>query len=222
MRDVKLCVFDAYGTLFDVHSAVRRYAAAIGPKAEELSQIWRIKQLEYTWVRSLMRRHADFWSCTSAALDFALASLGLEGTTARQSLLHAYLALDAYPEVPGVLRDLRAAGFKTAILSNGTPAMLESAARSAEVEQEFDACISIEASGIYKPDPSVYRLVLDRFGMVPGEVSFQSSNAWDVAGAQAFGFRCVWVNRTGQPDEYGLRGSVAEMDSLSRLPQMVV
>jgi len=218
---VKLCVFDAYGTLFDVHSAVRRHAASIGMEAEELSKLWRTKQLEYSWVRSLMRRHADFWSCTTAALDFAIASLSLDDVAPRQALLDTYLQLDAYPEVPVMLASLRQTGLHTAILSNGTPAMLQGATRSAGLQDQFDACLSIEDCGTYKPDPSVYRLVVDRFSVKPAEVSFQSSNAWDVAGARSFGFGVVWVNRTKQPDEYGLRGSVAEVESLSSLPDLL-
>ena len=218
---IKLCAFDAYGTLFDVHSAVRRHASAIGPAADELSRLWRAKQLEYTWVRSLMRRHADFQACTAAALDYAMASHGLQDTGLRQALLDAYLALDAYPEVPGVLAALRRAGMKTAILSNGTPAMLQGAIVSAKLAGLFDACLSVEGCGIYKPDPSVYRLVTDRFGLGPAEVSFLSSNAWDIAGARAFGFHTAWINRTGQPDEYGLRGAVAELGSLAALPALL-
>ncbi|HZT19661.1 MAG TPA: haloacid dehalogenase type II, partial [Dongiaceae bacterium] len=214
MPAVTLCVFDAYGTLFDVHSAVARHAGRLGPEADALSRLWRVKQLEYTWVRSLMRRHADFQACTAAALDFALASLGIEDPDLRPALLEAYLRLDAYPEVPGVLRTLREAGLRSAILSNGTPAMLEGAVRAAGLEGLLDACLSVEERGIYKPDPSVYRLATDRFGVAPAEVSFQSSNAWDVAGARAFGFRAVWVTRTKQPDEYGLRGTVQEIASL--------
>jgi 2-haloacid dehalogenase len=220
MEQVKACVFDAYGTLFDVHAAVARHAQTIGSDAEAVSRLWRAKQLEYSWVRSLMRRHADFWTCTEEGLDFALASYGLQARAdIRAALLAAYRSLDAYPEARAVLERLRAAGFGTAILSNGSPAMLEHAVRSAGLTDLLDAVLSIEDAGIYKPDAAAYRLVVDRLGLPAPEISFQSSNAWDIAGAEAFGFRVNWINRTGQPSEYGLRGKVPELRSLAEIPR---
>jgi 2-haloacid dehalogenase len=168
-----------------------------------------------------MQRHTDFASCTAAALDFAMASLELEDSELRRTLLDAYLALDAYPEVPGVLERLRHAGLRLAILSNGTPSMIESAVGSAGLAGLFDVCLSVEACGIYKPDPRVYRLVTDQFSVEPADVGFLSSNAWDVAGARAFGFRVVWINRASQPDEYALRGAVPELTSLQELPHLI-
>jgi 2-haloacid dehalogenase len=222
MERVKACVFDAYGTLFDVHAAVARHAPAIGPDAEAVSRLWRAKQLEYSWVRSLMRRHADFWACTEESLDFALASYGLQARTdIRAALLAAYRSLDAYPEARAVLERLRAAGFGTAILSNGSPAMLEHAVRSARLADLLDAVLSIEDAGIYKPDAAAYRLVVERLGLPAPEISFQSSNAWDIAGAEAFGFRVNWINRTDQPSEYGLRGKVPELRSLAEIPRQL-
>jgi len=221
MANVKVCVFDAYGTVFDVHSAVRAHAAKIGANADALSRLWRTKQLEYTWVRSLMRQHADFAAVTEASLDFAMASFGRadkadkDDKALRAALLEAYLVLDAYPEVPAVLRALKEAGMATAILSNGSPAMLERVVGSARLEGLFDALISVEEAGIYKPDPRVYQLAVDRFGVAATEMSFQSSNAWDVAGARAFGMRVMWVNRTGQPDEYGLAAANVEVRFLA-------
>ena len=167
-----------------------------------------------------MHRHADFASCTAAALDFAMASLGVENSDLRRNLLDAYLTLDAYPEVASVLDQLRLKRLRLAILSTGTPSMIESAVASAGLTGLFDACLSVEACVIYKPDPRVYRLVTDRLDVRPADVSFQSSNAWDVAGARAFGFRAVWISRTRQPDEYALRGSVPELISLADLPRL--
>jgi 2-haloacid dehalogenase len=218
MTAVRACVFDAYGTVFDVHSAVRRHAAEVGAAADAVSQVWRTKQLEYTWVRSLMGRHVDFWACTEDALEFALAVHGLaERPELAQALLGAYRELALYPEVRGVLEGLLARGIKIAVLSNGTPGMLAVAVGAAGLADLAMPLLSVEAVGIYKPDPKVYQLAVDALGVEREAISFQSSNAWDIAGATAFGFRAVWVNRTRQPFEYGLRGAVAEIGSLDEL-----
>jgi len=198
----RACVFDAYGTLFDVHSAVARHAAEIGPSAPALSQLWRQKQLEYTWTRSLMRRHADFWTVTGEALDVAMRAHAVESRTLREKLMQAYLALDAYPEVKDVLTRLKRMGVRTGILSNGSPAMLEAAVKSAALDQVLDDIFSVDMVQRFKPDPAVYDLVTTGWRLYPSSVSFQSSNRWDVAGATKFGFRTVWINRGGQPDEY--------------------
>ena len=217
---VRACLFDAYGTLFDVHSAVARHAEAVGPAAAAVSQTWRTKQLEYTWVRSLMRRYADFWTCTVDALDFALEAHGLgKRPDLATLLLAAYRGLDPFPEVRGVLEDLKARGLAIGILSNGTREMLEAAVESAGLADLGMPLLSVEPLGIYKPDARVYRLAADAFVLEPGEISFQSSNAWDVAGARAFGFRTVWINRGGRPDEYELRGEVAELPNLEGLAE---
>jgi 2-haloacid dehalogenase len=217
----KVYVFDAYGTLFDVHSAVARLSSRIGPQADRLSALWRTKQLEYSWVRSLMRRHADFWRLTEDALDFAIAAVPGVDPALRDPLLDAYRSLDAYPEVPAVLAELRRRGSQCAILSNGSPEMLSAAVRCAGLAELLDGVLSVEEAGIFKPDPSVYRLVLDRLGVAAGAVSFQSSNAWDVAGAAAFGFSAVWINRTAQPREYAdvnpTCGPIREVRDLSAL-----
>lgn len=216
---IRACVFDAYGTLFDVHSAVARHAEAVGPAAAEVSQTWRTKQLEYTWVRSLMRRHADFWTCTVDALDFALSAHGLgKRPDLAALLLGAYRGLAPFPEVRGVLEDLKARGIAIGILSNGTREMLEAAVEAAGLADLGMPLLSVEPLGVYKPDARVYRLAADAFVLEPGEISFQSSNAWDVAGARAFGFRTVWINRGAAPDEYDLRGDVPELPSLDELP----
>lgn len=198
----RVAVFDAYGTLFDVHAAVARHAGAIGPDATALSETWRAKQLEYTWVLGLAGRHASFWDLTERALDHALARHPAVDRALRSRLLDAYRDLDAYPEVPGTLRALRGAGWRTAILSNGDAAMLARAVASAGLADDLDAVLSVETAGTFKTAPAAYRLATERFGVAPGAVLFGSSNRWDVAGAAAFGFRPVWVNRTGLPDEY--------------------
>jgi 2-haloacid dehalogenase len=195
-------VFDAYGTLFDVHSAVRRHAALCGPDAALLSQVWRAKQLEYTWTRSLMGRHRDFAALTAEALDFALATVGGAKPEARAALISAYDSLECYPEVADVLAGLKRAGARLAILSNGTPRMLAKAVHSAGLGGVFDDVFSVEAAGVFKTKAETYRLATEGLGMPPQAISFQSSNRWDVAGAVAFGFRANWINRTGQADEY--------------------
>lgn len=228
LTGIEACVFDAYGTLFDVHSAVAqcrdRFALEPGA-ARTMSETWRTRQLQYTWLRSLMGRHADFWQVTGDALDFALDTAfgpGKAPDGLRQSLMDSYLALHAYPEVPGVLRALKAGGMKTAVLSNGSPLMLEKVCVSAGLDAVLDAVLSIEDVGIYKPHPSVYRLAVDRLGLsAPAAVSFQSSNAWDAAAAAAFGFMVVWCNRFGQARERLPGKPDIEVTSLVDLPAIV-
>ena len=195
-------VFDAYGTLFDVFSAINRLKAEVGPEADRLNQMLRTKQLEYTWTRTLSGRRKDFLHCTAAALDYASAVVGGIKPGVRERILDAFQTLDAYPEVPAALKRLKQSGARLAVLSNGTPAMLSSAVRSAGLDTILDDVISIEDAGAFKPHPKVYALYTARHGIEPGAVSFQSSNRWDVAGAKAFGFHCVWINRSGAPDEY--------------------
>ncbi|KXF78300.1 haloacid dehalogenase [Paramesorhizobium deserti] len=195
-------IFDAYGTLFDVHAAVRRHADRIGPDGQLLSELWRAKQLEYSWVRTLMGAYADFWTLTEQALDFALAKVPSADRTLREALLEAYWHLDCYPEVPGVLKALKARGARLAILSNGSQAMLEAAAKSAALDIVLDEIFSVETIRRFKTDPDVYDLVTTEWRLYPDAISFQSSNRWDIAGATKFGFRTVWINRSNQPDEY--------------------
>jgi 2-haloacid dehalogenase len=196
-------VFDAYGTLFDVHSAAERQKEAIGPKWRELSIIWRAKHLEYTWVYSLAGRQAMFWMLAQRSLDFAIAEVGGGiSTDVRSRLLSSYRTMDPYPEVGEVLATLKARGDKVAILSNGDADMLNDAVRAARLDKAFDAVISVVHAGIFKPAPKVYEVGLAKLRATPAEVSFQSSNRWDIAGAKAYGLRCVWVNRLGAPDEY--------------------
>jgi 2-haloacid dehalogenase len=195
-------VFDAYGTLFDVHAAVRRLAERVGPDAQRLSDIWRAKQLEYSWVRTLMGAYQDFWVLTEQSLDFAMAAVKLHDAALRADLLAAYWTLDCYPEVPHVLRTLKASGARLAILSNGSPDMLAAAVKSAALENVIDAVFSVDPVRRFKTDPAVYDLVTTGWRLYPDAVSFQSSNRWDIAGAGKFGFRTVWINRNAQPDEY--------------------
>jgi len=195
-------VFDAYGTLFDVHAAVRKHAEKLGPDAQRLSSLWREKQLEYSWVRALMGKYLDFWELTQQGLDTAFALVPSADRAMRDDLLSAYWELDCYPEVPQVLTDLKATGAKIAILSNGSPAMLEAAAKAAGLTELFDEIFSVDELKTFKTNPQVYEMVTTHFRIYPEEVSFQSSNRWDIAGATAFGFRTVWMNRAGMPDEY--------------------
>ncbi len=203
---VKLAVFDAYGTLFDVASAARAAAAdpahpELGAHAARLSETWRLKQLQYSWLRAITGAHADFWTVTGDALDYALDACGLTDPALHARLMALYRTLAAYPEVPGMLQDLRAAGLRTAILSNGAPAMLDSAVRSAGIDGLLDAVLSVESAGVFKPDRRVYDLVAARFPVRAEEVLFVSSNGWDAAAAAGYGFRVLWVNRAGDPME---------------------
>lgn len=195
-------VFDAYGTLFDVHSASARHRDAIGPSWERLSELWRTKQLEYTWVLAAAGRHATFWQVTQEALDYAIAATGGVADGVRAKLLAAYRQLDAYPEVPHVLARLKDGGARLAILSNGDPELLDAAIASAGLGGSFDAVLSVAEAGVFKPSMKVYALATTRFGVEPEAITFVSSNRWDIAGGSAFGFRAVWVNRRGAPDEY--------------------
>lgn len=195
-------VFDAYGTLFDVHAAVRRHADTIGPDGQLLSEIWRAKQLEYSWVRTLMGAYADFWQLTEQSLDYALKRVPSADPALRTALLEAYWRLDCYPEVPSVLRALKKSGARLAILSNGSREMLEAAVKSAALDEILDDVYSVDMVRRFKTDPAVYDMVTTAWRLYPDAISFQSSNRWDIAGATKAGFRTVWINRAGLPDEY--------------------
>lgn len=195
-------VFDAYGTLFDVHAAVRRHAGGIGPDGQQMSEMWRAKQLEYSWTRSLMGQYQDFWALTEQALDYAMQRFPSVDRSLRPHLLEAYFELDCYPEVPGVLKALKARGAKLAILSNGSPAMLESAVRKAALDTILDDVFSVDSLKTFKTAQQTYDLATTAYRLYPDAISFQSSNRWDVAGATRFGFRTVWINRARMPDEY--------------------
>ncbi|MFQ6017621.1 MAG: haloacid dehalogenase type II [Kiloniellaceae bacterium] len=219
--DIGACVFDAYGTLFDVHSAVGRGGAPLGDKADKVSVLWRQKQLEYTWLRSLMGEHVDFWQVTGDGLDYALAANGVEDQALRDRLMDLYLSLEAYPDVKGPLARLRDGGKTTAILSNGAPEMLTAAIDSAGLGELLDAVLSVEEVGIYKPDRRVYQLAVDRLGVEAGRTCFVSTNAFDVAGAAHFGFHVAWLNRFGQQPERLPGRPAAAITTLTELPLLL-
>jgi len=211
---VPVFCFDAYGTLFDVHAAIGCHRAAAGPDADRASEVWRIKQLEYTWTLTLAGRYEDFRTLTERALDFALVRFPSVDRALKPKLMEAYQRLDPFADAAAILRTLKARGHRTAILSNGSPAMLAAAVEAAGLGADLDAVLSVDAVRMYKPRPEVYRLVTARFGVAPADVMFVSSNRWDVMGATAFGFRAAWVNRGKMPDEYA---DLAPMRVLSDL-----
>jgi 2-haloacid dehalogenase len=221
LSGIRACVFDAYGTLFDYASAAAGCRDVLGDRLDPLTALWRDKQLQYTWLRALQGRHADFWQVTDDALDFALETLGLDDPPLRARLMDLYLRLEVFPEVPAMLKLLRAAGLKTAILSNGSPDMLDSAVNSAGIGDLLDAVLSVESVGVYKPHPKVYQLAVDRLAIPVGAISFQSANAWDAYAASAFGMRVVWCNRYGQRPERLPGKPDREIASVAELPAMV-
>ncbi|HWI28279.1 MAG TPA: haloacid dehalogenase type II [Stellaceae bacterium] len=218
---IRACVFDAYGTLFDFASAAARCPGIPKDKAAPLTALWRDKQLAYSWLRGLQNRHADFWQVTGDALDFALETLGIADSALRDRLMQLYLELQTFPEVPGVLETLKRAGYRLAILSNGSPPMLEAAVKSAGIGPLLDAVLSVEEAGHYKPHPRVYQLALDRLGMDAAAIAFQSSNAWDAHAASAFGMRVVWCNRYGQRRERLPGAPDAEIKTLAEVPALL-
>lgn len=223
MKDIKVCVFDAYGTLFDFNSAVARHRVEIGPQADRLAQMWREKQIGYTWARSLMGKYAPFWQVTGEALAHCLQSCGLPPKGAlHEKLMQAYLVLDPFPEVRSTLDALHAAEMPLAILSNGNLEMLEAVVRNTGLASFFNALLSVEAVKVFKPDPRVYRLVTEHFSVAPSDVCFLSSNGWDAHGAASFGFRTLWVNRADAAPE-GLPGTPSgELRTLAELPTLVL
>jgi 2-haloacid dehalogenase len=195
-------VFDAYGTLFNVHAAIAQFRTEAGPDADRMSDIWRTKQLEYSWTLTLANRYIDFWTLTERALDFALERVPTVSQALKPKLLDAYFKLDAFPDARAALRALKGSGKQTAILSNGSPNMLNGAVDNAGIGGDLDAVLSVDVLKMFKPRPEVYALVTDRFTCAPGDVTFVSSNRWDVMGAAAVGFRALWINRGKMPDEY--------------------
>jgi 2-haloacid dehalogenase len=221
IKDVGACVFDAYGTLFDVSAAAARCRGPLGDKADALASLWRTKQLEYTWLRSLRGDYVDFWHVTGQSLDYAMAALKLEDNALRARLMELYLVLDAYPEVREMLITLKGAGLKTAILSNGSPSMLIAAVRHARIQELLDEVISVDAVRIYKPHPSVYQLAVDTLRLPPERICFLSANAWDASGAAYFGFRVVWINRVRAQPESLPGKPEKEIQSLAELPGLL-
>jgi 2-haloacid dehalogenase len=221
LAGIKACVFDAYGTLFDYASAAAGCRDLLGGKAERLTLLWRDKQLQYTWLRAVQNRHADFWQVTGDALDYALEALDLADPTLRDRLMNLYLTLAAFPEGPEVLRRLKAAGLATAILSNGSPAMLRAAVEGAGIGGRLDDVLSVEEVGVYKPHPRVYRLAVERLGTAAGTILFVSSNAWDAYAASAFGMRVAWCNRYAQRRERLPGHPDREIRTLAELPGLL-
>ncbi|MGI9483724.1 MAG: haloacid dehalogenase type II [Hyphomicrobiales bacterium] len=219
---VKACVFDAYGTLFDVHAPVGRVASKIGPNADDVSKLWRQKQLEYTWLRSLMGAHAPFWQITTESLDYALAFFNISDEALREELRELYFKLDAYEDARDCLGRLKEAGFTTAILSNGSPDMLEGAVSSSGLDKVLDHVISVEDVGIYKPDSRVYQLAVERTDVsAPSEICFVSANPWDAQAGAHFGYQVARINRFGLADD-NIPGKPATLlSSLSELPDIV-
>jgi 2-haloacid dehalogenase len=219
MSGASAYVFDAYGTLFDVHAAIARHRAA-GPDADRFSEVWRLKQLEYAWTLTLAGHYADFWTLTERALDYAFDRVPTVSRALRTKLLDAYLTLDAFADARTALTELKARGRRIAILSNGTPHMLQAAVQASGIASLCDAVLSVDVVRMYKPRPEVYALVTDRFGIAPDEVAFVSSNRWDIMGAASFGFRAVWVNRAQAPQEYPHQLPAYTVSDLSALPSL--
>lgn len=222
---ISTVVFDAYGTLFDVAAAARQAAAEPGREAlaavwPKLANDWRLKQLQYTWLRAVTDAHTDFWEVTQDGLDWALEASGLSDPELRERLLALYWDLPAYPEVPEMLARLKQRKPNTAILSNGSPDMLDGAVASADIGAYLDAVLSVQDVGVFKPHRSVYQLVPDRFGGTPDQVLFVSANGWDAAAAAGFGFQSIWVNRAGDPVDRLPWQPVRILSDLSTIPQI--
>lgn len=213
-------VFDAYGTLFDVHSAIAKHARRIGPHATEISELWRARQVEYSWTYSLMGISADFWCLTERALDYAMARHEVHDAALKQDLMQSYLELEAYPEVHETLQVLKSHGRAVAVLSNGTRDMVEQALQNAGLAALVDQVISVDEARVFKPHPSVYQLATTRLNAPAQRISFQSCNPWDAAGAANFGFRAVWINRRGWPAEYPIPGLRLTVESLRGLAEI--
>jgi 2-haloacid dehalogenase len=210
-------VFDAYGTLFDVHAAIGRHRTAVGPEADRFSELWRTKQLEYTWTMTLAGRYEPFWTLTQRALDYCFDRFPSVDRTLRSKLLDCYLKLDAFADAGTVLLALKQRGERTGILSNGSPQMLVSAVEAAGLKDKLDAVLSVDGLRMFKPRPEIYALVTSHFRIRPAEVTFVSSNRWDAMGATAFGFKSVWVNRAQAPDEYADYPPAAVVSDLTGL-----
>jgi 2-haloacid dehalogenase len=218
MATVRAVVFDAYGTLLDFHAAAEAAGDALGDRWRSVSDLWRRKQLEYTWLRSLMRRHVDFWQVTGESLDFALQAHEIHDLALRKRLMDLYLRLEAYPDALPALGALRGMGLRLAVLSNGSPGMLDAALRNARLDGELDAVLSVEEVAVYKPAPEVYALAARYLDLLPGEIGFVSANGWDAHGAGAFGLRVAWCNRSGQPPERLPGAPEITVRSLAELP----
>ena len=218
---VRACIFDAYGTLFDFASAAAGCSDVLGDKVAAVTTLWRDKQLQYTWLRSLQGQHTDFWQVTGDALDYTLETLGLADSGLRDRLMTLYRTLKCFPEVRGVLRDLKEAGFVTGILSNGSSEMLRDAVNGSGLGSLLDHVISVEDVGVFKTHPRVYQRAVDRVGVPASSIAFQSSNAWDAHAASAFGMRVVWCNRYAQRRERLPGNPDREVTTLAELPSLL-
>lgn len=223
---ITTCVFDAYGTLFDVNAAAAQAArepdhAALAAVWPAIARDWRLKQLQYTWLRAVAGQHCDFWNVTQDGLDWAMEANGLADPATRARLLELYWELAAYPEVPAMLAALKARGMATAILSNGSPDMLNGAVSSAGIGDVLDAVLSVEDVGVFKPHDKVYDLVGGHFGCAHDEVLFVSSNGWDAAGAAGYGFQTAWVNRAGEPMDRLYAKPHHVLSDLTTIPEFI-
>jgi 2-haloacid dehalogenase len=220
LTDISVCIFDAYGTLFDLSGIVRNSSGVLGDRVGPFADLWRRKQLEYTWLRSLMGRHTDFWHVTGESLDYTLKAFAIDDVALRTRLMEAYLTPGCFPDAKPALESLKSANLKTAILSNGSPTMLISATKATGLDLLLSEIMSVEAVGVFKPHPSVYRMAAEHFGCQADNIAFVSSNGWDVAGAAAFGFCTIWVNRAGLPRDSlpgGPHREIATLQDLSEL-----
>ena len=221
MNKIKACIFDAYGTLFDVNAACRELSKEVGDSWEQLASLWRLRQVEYTWLRNSMDQYIDFWQITSDALDYAMETLGIENIELREDLLNLYLKLEAYPEVRGLLAKLKQRGLKTGILSNGSMKMLNSAVDNANIRDVLDVILSVEECEIYKPSSKVYDLVKIKMHINKENVLFFSSNAWDMHAASNYGFKTIWVNRFNGKLERLPGKPIEIVNSLEKIDEIV-
>lgn len=219
--NIKLCIFDAYGTLFDINSVTKQYCNELGDISNQLSNLWRSKQLEYTLLRSLMNRYENFWCITEESLDYALNYFNIKNDLLKINLLKAYENINCYEEVPDTLSALKEKGILTVILSNATPNMLNIAVKNSKIDSHIDSCLSADNLKIYKPHPAVYNLFLEKYNFNKNEILFISSNSWDVAGAKSFGFNVAWINRLNNQKEVLPFDYDIELKSLMNLPTIL-
>lgn len=220
LSDIRACVFDAYGTLFDVSDVAVEVMDKAGVDSKAFSELWRSRQLEYSWVRALTGHHVDFWEVTRDALDYALETYGLSDSTLRSSVMDAYLSLPVFPDVIPTLEQLRASGLRLAVLSNGAAHMLSAIVAHAGITEYFEALLSVDEVGIFKPHPRVYALAPQRLSLPVEQICFVSCNGWDAWSAKAFGFRVVWCNRRARPRERLPSAPDGEIADLRALPTM--
>ncbi|OOM05896.1 haloacid dehalogenase type II [Clostridium saccharobutylicum] len=219
--NIKLCIFDAYGTLFNINSVTEQCLEELGNIAEPFTSLWRSKQLEYSWLRSLMNRYEDFWCVTEESLDYSLNYFNIKNDSLKINLLKAYENISCYEEVPTILSKLKERKISTAILSNASTIMLNKAIKNSKIDFYIDSCFSVDTLKIYKPHPTVYNLVLEKYNLNKNEILFISSNSWDVAGAKSFGFNVSWINRFNSKEEVLPFKCDIELSSLTNLPTII-